>query len=211
MPGWLHDLFSLNGGLQAAGARPYRPRRCSGAPAKLAGIQSTSREGGGREGARASPRTSPPPVPHRGPSPPARPCASPRIPQNTVRRRQPAPLQNGHAPRAPCPRSALPLRPGLPRAAGASSSESTVYPCPGHPQRESSRHFSPPWRLCCGPGGAEPLSPPDAMGSPKPEALAARRASPGPSPTRQPGSAVDDGLAALVLRSGAPKASQARP
>lgn len=75
MPGWLHDLFSLNGGLQAAGARAYRPRRCCCAPAKLAGIQSTSREGGGREGARASPRNRPPP--HR--TPPRPKLASPAL------------------------------------------------------------------------------------------------------------------------------------
>lgn len=133
VPVWLHDLFSLNGGLQAAGARAYRPLRCCCTPgktAKLAGMKSTSREGGkGKESAH----------PHRGRSSPAGPCATPRIPQNTLRRPQPAPLENGHMSRAPGLSSSLQPQPGLRRPAGASVSRSTFYPCPGHPLRGDSR------------------------------------------------------------------------
>nr|XP_031532989.1 uncharacterized protein LOC116280269 [Vicugna pacos] len=133
------------------------PRRCCCAPAKLAGIKSTSGEGGGER------ESKPPPRPELG-------CQAPHpagnSPEYSAAAGAVARLRNGHAGGAPGLRSPPQLRTW---AAGT-------------PWGISFGRFARPPRLCFGPGCAEPLRRLNAVGSRKPKALATHLVSPGAKP-----------------------------
>ncbi|XP_032335011.1 uncharacterized protein LOC116663365 [Camelus ferus] len=152
------------------------PRRCCCAPAKLAGIKSTSGEGGGE-------RESKPPT-----------AAGARLPGPAPRREFPRILRGGQGggaspkwtrgrrPRAALSTATAAWAAGTPWGISAREHFLLLASPPGTRKHEASGALLDLPRLCFGPGCAEPLRRLNAVGSRKPKALATRLVSPGTKP-----------------------------